>query len=128
MSDLNPNVEWIEINGKNYPIAYNLNVIDELQDRFQISIPEFVDKLLNDKSFSFKGIRALLYEMINEGIEILNDEGGNYAHIKEHTIGSMLTPQGIEQITCYAIAYTLNTLPKEDEDTPSRGLRSNNNA
>lgn len=115
MSDLNPNVEWITIGETKYPIAYNLNVIDELQDRFDLSITEFVDKLLKDKRFQFKGLRALLTEMINEGIEILNTNGANLPHIKEHTVGSLLTPKAIDQITCYAIAYTLETLPKEEE-------------
>ena len=81
-----------------------------------------------ESEVNISALKFGISEMINEGIEILNDEGGSYSHIKEHTIGSMLTPQGIEQITCYAIAYTLNTLPKEDDNTPSIGLRSNSNA
>ena len=115
MSDLNPHVEFIELNKNKYPMAYNLNVIDELQHRFNMSITEFVNKVLNDKIFSFEGTKAMLYEMINEGIEILNDEGGEYSFITEDEIGELLIIHGVEPVTCTIIEYSLDTLPKEDE-------------
>ena len=54
---------------------FTLNAIDDIQDKFDISIENLTELFDNSKT-NIKAIRYLLTVLINEGIDYKNDETG----------------------------------------------------
>lgn len=74
-------LEYIEVSGVRYPVAYNLNVESELQERFG-SLQEWNNRLTGktedgeeDKEGDVGTAIKTCQIMINEGIEIYNETG-----------------------------------------------------
>lgn len=68
-------VIYIDYKGKKYPLAFTLNVMESLQDKYG-SIDEWSSKIDNKdgKEPNIKDIKYSLWLMINEGIEMQNDD------------------------------------------------------
>ena len=83
---------------KEYPLVFNLNVMERIQDEY-----ETLDKWgeLTDGKSGEVNIKALIFgitEMINEGIDIANDESDIKTPFVSHKfVGRMLTAVGIEK-------------------------------
>lgn len=65
----------IKYKDKDYPLAFTLNVMEELQEKYG-SIDEWASKIDNkdNKEPNIKDIKYSLWLMINEGIEMQNDD------------------------------------------------------
>ena len=68
MSDMKPKGVEIELNGKNYNMLFNLNVIEQVVEKFG----DISD--LMSQTNSMKAVKWLATEMINEEIETWNDD------------------------------------------------------
>ena len=94
----------IEYKGKTYKIVFNLNVMEEIQDKY-----ETLEKWgkLTDGSNGEVNIKALIFgftKMLNEGIEINNEDNGtNESLLTEKQVGRMMSEIGLEKM-----AKTLN--------------------
>lgn len=86
--------------GKEYRLAFNLNVMEEIQDEY-----ETLDKWgsLTDGSSGEVNAKAVIFgftAMLNEGIEMDNEDNGT--DIKPFThkqVGRLLTEIGLENMT-----------------------------
>lgn len=91
----------IEYKGIKYPLVFNLNVMEEIQEEYG-SISKW-GELTDGEETGEPDIKALIFgitAMINEGIDIKNDE--ECTDIKPLTrkqAGRMLTEIGVENIT-----------------------------
>lgn len=93
-------LQEIEYQGKTYKLAFDLNVMEAIQDEYG-SI-EAWGKLVEPEEGE-PNIKALVFgamQMINEGIEITNDEGGTDEKPLTHRkVARILTEVGLEAVT-----------------------------
>lgn len=93
-------LQEIEYDGKKYKLAFDLNVMEAIQDEFG-SI-EAWGKLVEPEEGE-PNIKALVFgatQMINEGIEISNDEDGTDEKPLTHRkVARILTEVGLESVT-----------------------------
>lgn len=93
-------LQEIEYQGKKYKLAFDLNVMESIQDEYG-SI-EAWGKLVEPEEGE-PNIKALVFgatEMINEGIEIANDEdGADEKPLTHRKVARILTEVGLESVT-----------------------------
>ena len=89
----------IEYNGEKYPLVFNLNVMERIQDQY-----ESVDawgKLTEADEPNAKAIKFGFTEMINEGIDIYNEDNEGVEGFKprkpltERQVGRLITEVGL---------------------------------
>ncbi len=112
MSDLRPKATTIKLGDKEYGLLFTLNAIDEIQDRFDISISELSD-LMKDERKVYKVLRFLLATLINEAID---DSESGQPHVDERFIGRKITPANLSELQSGIFsAFTAGT-PRINED------------
>nr|DAF35473.1 MAG TPA: tail assembly chaperone protein [Caudoviricetes sp.] len=93
-------MQTIEYRGKTYRLAFDLNVMEAIQDEYG-SI-EAWGKLVEPEEGE-PNIKALVFgatQMINEGIDISNDEDGTDEKPLTHRkVARILTEVGLESVT-----------------------------
>ena len=115
MSDLKPKRTKIELGGKEYGLLFNLNAIDDIQDKFDISISNMAD-LMSDERKVFKVLKFLLATLINEAID--DDESGE-PHVTESFIGRKITPAKIPELKNAIMAAFSEGTPKSEDEDPN---------
>jgi hypothetical protein len=103
-------IVYIETEKKNYPIVFNLNVMEEIQDRYG-SLDKWGELTQGDGEPRVKDLKYGILAMINEGIDIENEENGtNNSLITEKQVGRIMSEVGIgtvvEKIKEITIAST----------------------
>ena len=104
----------ITVNDKEYPIVFNLNVMEEIQEEYGTldkwgNMTDGTDGEPNAKAVIF-GFTA----MINEGIDIQNDRNGtNEKPLTKKQVGRLITEYGLTAAT------------KKMNDTVSESTKSN---
>lgn len=93
-------LQEIEHNGKTYKLAFDLNVMEAIQDEYG-SIEAWGKLVEPDEGEP--NIKALVFgatQMINEGIDIDNDENGTDEKPLTHRkVARILTEVGLESVT-----------------------------
>ena len=90
----------ITVNDKEYPIVFNLNVMEEIQEEYGTldkwgNMTDGTDGEPNAKAVIF-GFTA----MINEGIDIQNDRNGtNDKPLTKKQVGRLITEYGLIEAT-----------------------------
>lgn len=112
MSDLRPKPPEIEIGGKKYGILFNLNAIDEIQDKFDISISQLGD-IMSDERKVFKVLKGLLAILINEAID--DAENGD-PHVDDKFVGRKITVADIPLLKDKVFAAFADGMPAGDDD------------
>lgn len=115
MSDLRPRHTKIELGGKEYGMLFTLNVIDEIQDKFDIPISELGD-LMADERKVFKVLKSLLAMLINEAID---DAETGEPHVTEAFVGRKITFAEISTLRDKVFASFADGLPQSEEDDPN---------
>nr|UVX93138.1 MAG: tail tube protein [Bacteriophage sp.] len=94
-------LQEIEYKDRKYKLAFDLNVMESIQDEFG-SI-EAWGKLIEPEDGGEPNIKALVFgvmEMINEGIDIDNDENGTDEKPLTHReVARILTKVGLDIVT-----------------------------
>lgn len=93
-------VEILEVNGKEYPMMFTLNVIEDIQDEFG-SLDEWEEQISpkEKEEPNIKVFKKTVALMINEGIDFMNDENGtNNKFINEKTAGRIISACGFKMI------------------------------
>lgn len=97
---LKETIEHIEYKGEKYPLVFNLNVMEKIQEEYKT-----IDAwgALTDGEGGEVNVKALIFgitEMINEGLDIENDENGtNRAFVNHKKVGRMLSEIGLNELT-----------------------------
>ena len=116
MSDLRPKPPEIELGGKKYGILFNLNAIDEIQDRFDIPISKLAD-LMQDERKVFKVLKSLLAILINEAID---DSESGEPHVDEKFVGRKITVADIPTLKDKVFSSFSEGMPESDDDDPTQ--------
>jgi len=81
----------ITIKGVEFPMAFNLNVLEAIQERYG-TIEKWQDRIQPKKGEAqIKDIKWTLVTFINEGIEIENENGEKRTLLTEKQLGRMIT-------------------------------------
>ena len=92
-------IKHINANGIEYPIVFNLNVMEKIQEKYQ-SLEKW-GKLTEGKEneIDIKALKLGITEMINEGIDIENEtQEVKREFLSEKQVGRIITDIGIAKL------------------------------
>lgn len=94
-------ITHIEVNGRNYPVVFNINVMEEIQEAYgTISAWGAVVENAGGGEPKIKDLKIGLAMMINEGIDIENEmKGENMPTVTTKQVGRIISEKGFEEIT-----------------------------
>lgn len=102
MADINDISKEFEHKGKTYRLVFDLNVMEAIQDKYGTieNWGKLTDGTENDGEPNAKAVIFGFREMINEGIDIMNEEKGT--DVKPLTlkqVGRLITEYGLLKAT-----------------------------
>ena len=108
-------ISHFTVNEKTYPLAFTLNVLEEIQEEYGSyeewgRLTDSKEKEVNIKALKF-GIKA----MINEGIDIENEnKEEKQAFVDSKLVGRIITDLGLKEIAEKANEVVINSTKVED--------------
>lgn len=93
-------IKHINVNGTEYPIVFNLNVMELIQEKYETleKWGELTDG--KEREVDIKALKFGMTEMINEGIDIENENKEiKRSFLTEKQVGRIITDIGIEKIS-----------------------------
>lgn len=110
-------INFIEVEDKKYPLIFNLNVMEKIQEEYE-SIKKW-GELTDGKSqeVNVKALKFGIREMINEGIDILNEKENNEKKdfLGEKEVGRIITNFGIQNISKKVQKTVIDSAEVENE-------------
>lgn len=109
-------VKHIEIDEKEYPIAFTLNVMEAIQDKYG-SMKEWGDILQppEDVEPKIKDLKWTFMQFINEGIDIENEKKNEKkAFLTEKHVGRLISAVGMNQINQTMMSVTAESMKTEN--------------
>lgn len=108
-------VKHIKANEKEYPIAFTLNVMELIQEKYgnmkkwgEVLQPTGEEPKIKDIKWTFK-------EFINEGIDIENEERNeNRSFVTEKQVGRIISSIGMSEITSVMQNLTVDSMKTDD--------------
>ena len=108
-------VVYIETEKRNYPLVFNLNVMEEIQEQYG-SLDEWGKITQGNGEPKVKDLKNGIMAMINEAIDIENEENGTKEPMMTaKQVGRMMTEVGIETIVRKIQAVTIASTKSEDD-------------
>lgn len=94
-------LEYIEANDRKYPITFNINVMEEIQEAYgSISAWGAIVENAEGGEPKVKDLKIGLMAMINEGIDIENEmTGENMPMVSSKQVGRIISERGFDAIT-----------------------------
>lgn len=115
MSDLRPKGATITIDGTERNLLFTLNVIDEIQDHYDMAMTEVWDKL-TDKREAEKTMRYLLCTLLNDEAEREKRNGRELKNYTEKEVGWIISVDDVDEILSALLKAYGVSLPEPDED------------
>lgn len=109
-------VKHMTINEKEYPIAFTLNVMEAIQDKYG-SMKEWGDILQPPKNEEpkIKDIKWTFTQFINEGIDIENEEKNEKRTLlTEKQVGRLITIVGMDKINKEMMLVTAESMKTDN--------------
>ncbi len=110
-------LKHIKIDGKEYPIAFTLNVMEAIQDEYGS-----MEKWLNvmepgeGEEIKIKDLIWIFKEMINEGIDIENEEKGEKRSFLTHKqVGRLVSAIGMKDGQEFIKSLTIESVKTDEE-------------
>lgn len=108
-------VVYIETDKRNYPLVFNLNVMEEIQEQYG-SLDEWGKITQGNGEPQVKDLKAGIMAMINEAIDIENEENGtNEPMLTAKQVGRIMTEVGIATIVQKIQEITVASTKGEDD-------------
>ena len=108
----------IEYKGKKYKLAFNINVIEILQEKYG-SFDKWVKLIQPEKEGKEADIKALIFaftEALNEGIDIENEENGTDTKLlTSKQVGRIITEIGINEANLKLQEVVVKSTKDDDE-------------
>ena len=91
-------VVYIEAGGKKYPLAFNLNVMEEIQEHYG-TLDAWGKVTQGNGEPKVKDLKCGVLAMLNEGIDMENESNGtNNPMLTGKQVGRIMTEVGIQDI------------------------------
>lgn len=108
-------MKYIETEKRKYPIVFNLNVMEEIQEQYG-SMSAWSDIVGDGDEPKIKDLKAGLMAMMNEGIDIENEEEGtNEPFVTAKQVGRILSEVGIGAVIQAIQSITVESTQTGDE-------------
>ena len=108
-------IRHIETEKRVYPIVFNLNVMEEIQEAYG-SMDAWGDCVSGDGEPKIKDLKAGLLAMMNEAIDIENEEKGTSEPLlTSKQVGRIISEVGFEAITQAMMEITVASTEDGDE-------------
>ena len=92
-------IVYIETPERRYPMVFNLNVMEEIQEHYG-TVEAWGEKTQGTGEANIKSLKVGMMAMINEGIEIENENNGtNESLVNAKQVGRIMSKVGIVEIT-----------------------------
>ena len=109
-------VVYIETEKKKYPLAFNLNVMEEIQEAYG-SLEEWGRITQGAGEAKIKDLKVGVLAMINEAIDMQNEENNtNEPLINAKQLGRVMTEVGIERIVKSIQEITIASTKTDDNE------------
>jgi len=121
-------ISHIKAGEKEYPIAFTLNVMEAIQERYG-NMKKWGEALqLGDEEPSIKDLKWTFAQLVNEGIDIENEEKGEKRpFVTEKHIGRLISRVGIDQISKTIQELTIKSVRTGDEDPNLKTVQNQTN-
>jgi len=124
MRILMPIGEEIEFDDKKRHLLFNINVIDEIQEHFDMYIVDAINSVFSetDKKGGYNRLSYILLVLLNEDVRMHNRKSPNdqWCLITEDFINSELLTNDTAKVFTGLILKSFNgSLPKVDKQTPN---------
>lgn len=108
-------VVFIKTEKKDIPMVFNLNVMEEIQEKYG-SLDEWGKITQGNGEPQVKDLKAGIMAMVNEAIDIENEENGTKEPmLSAKQVGRMMTEVGIVEIVKKIQEITVASTKSEDE-------------
>lgn len=112
MKDFNGKISYKD---EEYTLVFNLNVMETIQEEYG-SVAKWGDMVYNADEPKIKPLVFALWQMINEGIEIENeDHNGNRPLISRRMAGRIASEIGIEKAASAIGDVVVDSSKSEDD-------------
>ena len=111
-------LNYIESNGRRYPIVFNINVMEEIQEAYgSVSNWGAIVENTGGGEPKVKDLKIGLMAMINEGIDIENEAtGSNMPFVNTKQVGRIISEKGFDAITKDIINLTVASTNTGDNE------------
>ena len=108
-------VVYIEADGKKYPLAFNLNVMEEIQEHYG-SLDAWGKVTQGNGEPKVKDLKYGVKAMLNEGIDMENESNGmNEPMLTDKKVGRIMTEVGIQKVISAIQEITVASVKTEGE-------------
>ena len=111
-------LEYIEANNGKYPVTFNINVMEEIQEAYgSISAWGAIVENAEGGEPKVKDLKIGLMMMINEGIDIENERTGeNMPMVTSKQVGRIISEKGFDAITAVIQNLTVSSTHTGDNE------------
>ena len=111
-------LEYIEANNGKYPVTFNINVMEEIQEAYgSIGAWGAIVENADGGEPKVKDLKIGLMMMINEGIDIENEEKGkNRPFVTAKQVGRLIGEVGFGAITAVIQNLTISSTNTGDNE------------
>lgn len=109
-------VVYINTEKKKYPLAFNLNVMEEIQEAYG-SLDEWGRSTQGAGEANVKDLKVGILAMINEAIDMQNEENNtNEPLLNAKQVGRIMTEVGIDKIVAAIQEITVASNKGDDNE------------
>lgn len=107
-------VVYIEASGKSYPLSFNLNVMEEIQEHYG-SLDAWGKVTQGNGEPKVKDLKCGVLAMLNEGIDMENERNGtSNPMLTGKQVGRIMTEVGVQNIVKAIQDITVASVKTED--------------
>lgn len=108
-------VVYIKTEKRAYPLVFNLNVMEEIQEQYG-SLDEWGKVTAGNGEPQVKDLKNGIMAMINEAIDLENEANGtNEPMLNAKQVGRLMTEVGIEEVISKIQEITIASTKGEDD-------------
>lgn len=109
-------LEYLDDGDAKYPMAFTLNVMEAAEEKY--GGVESWAKLMDQKEPSYKALKFMVLEIINEGADIENEKlkcDEKKEPLTSKQVGRLITRIGLDEIGVKVFKLIQSSLPKGDK-------------
>ena len=118
-------LEYLDDGDTKYPMAFTINVMEAAEEEY--GGLENWAKLMDSSEQSYKALKFMVLERINEGIDIENEklkDDKKKDALTSKQVGRLITRIGLEEIGMKVFNLIKESLPKGDKSKNVRSMKS----
>ncbi len=117
-------LEYLEDGETRYPMAFTINVMEAAEEEY--GGVESWAKLMDQKEPSYKALKFMVLEIINEGIDIENEKlkgDKKKEPLTSKQVGRLITRVGMDEIGIKVFKLIQESLPKGDKSKNVKAMK-----